>query len=222
MPNYIIGSDGELYHHGVKGMKWGVRRYTNKDGSLNAAGKKRYNSAGDVKSAKAAVKSAGNAYSKAYSKAHNKAAAAYSPFKKHRQANDERWREAADKADDLVKAKSALKDAKFKQKVDKMNATRSAVKDYKKKFDEAERSSNIADKKWNEVSEQYKSLGRNRIERMMRAAKNDTAAAKAYSKSFDEASRLSDFADTKWNETKEAYRKTGRSRVTRILNNARY
>ena len=32
----------ELYHHGVKGMKWGVRRYQNKDGSLTAAGKKRY------------------------------------------------------------------------------------------------------------------------------------------------------------------------------------
>lgn len=32
----------ELYHHGVKGMKWGVRRYQNKDGSLTNAGKKRY------------------------------------------------------------------------------------------------------------------------------------------------------------------------------------
>lgn len=30
-----------LRHHGVKGMKWGVRRYQNKDGSLTAAGKKR-------------------------------------------------------------------------------------------------------------------------------------------------------------------------------------
>lgn len=29
----------ELYHHGVKGMKWGVRRYQNKDGSLTPAGK---------------------------------------------------------------------------------------------------------------------------------------------------------------------------------------
>lgn len=30
-----------LAHHGVKGMKWGVRRYQNKDGSLTAAGKKK-------------------------------------------------------------------------------------------------------------------------------------------------------------------------------------
>lgn len=32
----------DLYHYGVKGMKWGIRRYQNKDGSLTSAGKKRY------------------------------------------------------------------------------------------------------------------------------------------------------------------------------------
>lgn len=38
MPN--IDTD-ELQHHGVKGMKWGVRRYQNPDGSLTPEGKKR-------------------------------------------------------------------------------------------------------------------------------------------------------------------------------------
>lgn len=32
-----------LEHHGVKGQKWGVRRYQNKDGSLTSKGKMRYN-----------------------------------------------------------------------------------------------------------------------------------------------------------------------------------
>lgn len=32
----------ELYHHGIKGQKWGVRRFQNPDGTLTAAGKKRY------------------------------------------------------------------------------------------------------------------------------------------------------------------------------------
>lgn len=34
--------ENELYHWGKKGMKWGVRRYQNKDGSLTAAGRARY------------------------------------------------------------------------------------------------------------------------------------------------------------------------------------
>lgn len=46
MKYYIISNgsfvgENELYHHGIKGQKWGVRRYQNEDGSLTAAGKKR-------------------------------------------------------------------------------------------------------------------------------------------------------------------------------------
>lgn len=34
-------NEAVIYHHGIKGQKWGVRRYQNKDGTLTAAGKKR-------------------------------------------------------------------------------------------------------------------------------------------------------------------------------------
>ena len=41
---YIAGIpySAELYHHGIKGQRWGVRRYTNPDGTLTEEGKRRY------------------------------------------------------------------------------------------------------------------------------------------------------------------------------------
>lgn len=41
-----------LYHHGIKGQKWGVRRFQNHDGGLTAAGRLRYKVKGAVDKAK--------------------------------------------------------------------------------------------------------------------------------------------------------------------------
>lgn len=42
MGQWIVVRDDELYHHGIKGQKWGIRRYQNEDGSLTPEGIKRY------------------------------------------------------------------------------------------------------------------------------------------------------------------------------------
>ena len=45
MTYYVAGipySPNDIYHHGIKGQKWGVRRYTNPDGTLTEEGKRRY------------------------------------------------------------------------------------------------------------------------------------------------------------------------------------
>lgn len=39
---WVIRQEEYLAHHGVKGQKWGVRRYQNSDGTLTSDGKKRY------------------------------------------------------------------------------------------------------------------------------------------------------------------------------------
>lgn len=38
----LYHSEDELRHYGIPGMKWGIRRYQNEDGSLTSRGKKRY------------------------------------------------------------------------------------------------------------------------------------------------------------------------------------
>ena len=59
MSYQVIFTD-ELYHHGVKGQRWGIRRYQNEDGLLTAAGKARY----DVKEAKRDYKKARKEFNK--------------------------------------------------------------------------------------------------------------------------------------------------------------
>ena len=59
-------SEIKLYHHGIKGQKWGVRRYQNKDGSLTIAGKKRQKDANKLATTASKYYDAINKYNALY------------------------------------------------------------------------------------------------------------------------------------------------------------
>ncbi|GHU58837.1 hypothetical protein AGMMS49975_25780 [Clostridia bacterium] len=106
---YNHTQQNELYHHGILGMRWGVRRYQNSDGSLTKAGERRYNEGvekakADLKEAKFAKKQATIAYDKA----------TFYGLK-----NDDKALNKLVKANHNVKyAKEDLTDAKVKVKLD--------------------------------------------------------------------------------------------------------
>lgn len=116
----------ELYHAGVKGMKWGVRRYQNKDGSLTPAGKKRYGDSPETGNKKPSYRSTGI-----------KSAMA-------RRSNEKvdkgfkNWKENAQKRDDAIDLGKKATAARLAYENDKSNKTlKTAYKDANKQYKKA-------------------------------------------------------------------------------------
>lgn len=87
-----------LTHYGIKGQKWGIRRYQNPDGSLTSAGRKRYSDSGGIRGAVSKVK---NAVTRRGSS--SKAAA-----KKKQEEKEEKEKETLEqKKDRVLKSRSA-------------------------------------------------------------------------------------------------------------------
>ena len=73
MSTWNCTRQNELSHHGIKGMKWGVRRFQNKDGSLTPAGRRRYDDGtNDKQYGKADVKKQTKSNEKTYKIPKNK------------------------------------------------------------------------------------------------------------------------------------------------------
>lgn len=208
----------ELYHYGVKGMKWGHRKkYYNSDGSLNKLGQARQN-----------YKTANKDYSKAFKKSYK-----YSQnhpisqnFGKGKKKSDRLWSDTSYKAEVANKAqadyKQAKKDYKSEKRAAKNASTKAAVKEYDKKYNDWNKTAEQADSKWKETQEAYQKLGKNKLSRMFNAAKGTSAEAKAYNQIYEDWSATSDLAATKWSEATKAYAKTGKTYVARVINNAKY
>ena len=135
---YFITYDGELYHWGIKGMKWGVRRYQNADGSLTAAGKLRY--------------SVGNGGKYISKKIDTKSAAKLKKLQVKEAAKLER-----------LKIKEATKNEKYKEKLDRKKSHITNKEYVKALSDEKLKAINnrdIAENTWLKNHPEKKTVGR--------------------------------------------------------------
>lgn len=100
----------ELFHHGIKGQKWGVRRFQNDDGTLTTAGQKRYGEKVTMHQGKTNVFVGGNKY-----KTHNEFKTANNfakgTYKQNKARIKEEYKEARAKGEKGALYKSLAKRA---------------------------------------------------------------------------------------------------------------
>lgn len=175
----------ELYHYGVKGQKWGVRRYQNKDGMLTPLGKKarlsresadewdemarNADARGKTKTAAKYRKNASQDREDA-SKYEKQDSTLRSAVKKYSKKYDQAS-EAQDSADQKWQQTKEAYKAVGKNAISRAlkaykNNTPEAKK-YSKAYDDWSKAQDVADKKWAEARKEYTNTGRNAVSRVL-------------------------------------------------------
>ena len=80
----VTTTSGDIYHHGIKGQKWGVRNYQYEDGSLTPEGLKRYGKGGAYTKSSRIREDLDISYSHNYQRRKNKIDKAKDAYKKGR------------------------------------------------------------------------------------------------------------------------------------------
>lgn len=114
----------ELMHWGVLGMKWGVRRYQNADGTLTAAGKKRYGTKSNFEKVQRAKKAASPdklKKQKAREKANARTEAEIAKYKKKAGIEDNK-KESTNNSTEINKTKSIkeMSNAEIQERIDRI------------------------------------------------------------------------------------------------------
>lgn len=160
MSTYIYYGD-TLYHHGIKGQKWGLRKYQNEDGSLTAAGREHYGYG--VEEARASLRNARKSNDKAFYKALGSTMSLKNVTKSGRAETKKAWNKYNKEDTNWRAAKANVKAAKQQAKEDK-RAERIA-KD-QAKFDQMEKEiakARNGKTKSDVVKAQYVNAGKNII-----------------------------------------------------------
>lgn len=105
-----------LLHYGVKGMKWGVRRYRNKDGTLNDKGRKKVSKEYSKLNEKIGENRTKH-YSSTYVKAYNKVADEMNEggIEKYNKKQEKKYGKDFAKRDDYVSGYEAIMNKKFEK-----------------------------------------------------------------------------------------------------------
>lgn len=192
----------ELYHHGVLGQKWGVRRYQNKDGSYTSAGAAENGGHGryadEVNSAKNKVRDA---------KRELKKSKAYQARRDLIYGNFGRLtKEGRRTSAEIKENKKKLKDAKSEYKSFKADSAKKAVGEF---MNVSKKADKIVDELDSEYTKLFNIKDKKSSEYISTKKKVQELSAR-----LDAA-----YADPKY---KEAYKNTGRNIFERVSNNIKY